>query len=515
MRHPLARTWSRTKTVAQRRLSTGQPPLDQPRVHPHLGIAHRPVSWDGMDPLHAAARTPLPPDRTRLADDTVALLRRLVRTACVNDGTPDSGQELAAVRVVQAFLGTALEHPDVTAEIVEPHAGRTSLIARLRGTDPHARSLALLGHLDVVPADASRWTHPPFDADVADGEIWGRGTVDMLTLTAAMVAVFRQAVLADPRPAGDLVLAVVADEEAGGGLGVEWIMAHRPDLLAVDDALTEQGGVLLDPARADSGITLGIGEKGSAPRRVHVRGVPGHGSVPRGARNAAGIAAEIVLHVLRAPAPVTILPHWESLVHGLRLGPQTTARLLDPATLDAALPALGPLAPLGHALTRMTVSPDIVRAGEKRNVIPGSATIDLDIRVLPGQTADDVAALLAGLLAPWHDLVTVTGDQFDAGSTSPVDTALCRAITRVFRRRHPDAVPAYSIGPGGSDGRFLRPRGTHVYGFGLFSRRLGLADFRERLHGIDERVDVDSVRLTADALAELVLGGADAAGEPA
>jgi acetylornithine deacetylase/succinyl-diaminopimelate desuccinylase-like protein len=468
-----------------------------------------------MDPLHAAARTPLPPDRTRLADDTVALLRRLVRTACVNDGTPDSGQELAAVRVVQAFLGTALEHPDVTAEIVEPHAGRTSLIARLRGTDPHARSLALLGHLDVVADGASRWTHPPFDADVADGEIWGRGTVDMLTLTAAMVAVFRQAVLAGPRPAGDLVLAVVADEEAGGGLGVEWIMTHRPDLLAVDDALTEQGGVLLDPARADSGITLGIGEKGSAPRRVHVRGVPGHGSVPRGARNAAGIAAEIVLHVLRAPAPVTILPHWESLVHGLRLGPQTTARLLDPATLDAALPALGPLAPLGHALTRMTVSPDIVRAGEKRNVIPGSATIDLDIRVLPGQTADDVAALLAGLLAPWHDLVTVTGDQFDAGSTSPIDTALCRAITRVFRRRHPDAVPAYSIGPGGSDGRFLRPRGTHVYGFGLFSRRLGLADFRERLHGIDERVDVDSVRLTADALAELVLGGADAAGEPA
>lgn len=446
------------------------------------------------------------PATAHLAADTTALLQRLIRNAAVNDGTAGSGDELTSVRTLQAFFGDLLDAPEVDVEIVEPRPGRASLIIRLRGADPQARSMLLLGHLDVVPADPAGWRHDPFAAEIAEGHVWGRGAIDMLTLTSSFAAVFRIA-LAHPelRPAGDLVFAALADEEAGGGWGAQWIIAHRPELLAADDALTEQGGVLLDRSSAHPGITLGVGEKGGAGRRLRITGIPGHGSVPWGSRNAAGIAAEIVLQLLREPAPPQILPHWVSLVHALQLGPDLEARLLDVDTLDAALPELGELAPLGHALTRMTISPNIVRAGGKHNVIPGSATVDLDIRVLPGQTAADVDEFLAQALAPWAGSVVVEGVGFQPGSTSPVDSALARRIAATFQRAYPGAVPAHVIGPGGSDGRFLRPQGTHVYGFGLFSRALGLAEFRRRLHGNDERVDLESIALTAHALADVVL----------
>lgn len=443
-------------------------------------------------------------DFSAMSQQSLELLQRLVRNAAVNDGTPDSGQELTSVRTLQAFLRDALEQPGVVSEIVEPHAGRASLIARIPGRDPNARSLCLLGHIDVVSADAEHWRHDPFGGELIDGEVWGRGTIDMLTLTAAMATVFRHAADPQHRPEGDLVLAAVADEESGGRYGAEWISEHRPDLLRTDEALTEQGGVLLRPESATSGITVGIGEKGQAARRLVVTGVPGHGSVPWGSRNAAGIAAEIVLELLQNPAPPVVQPHWVSLVHALQLDADLTERLLDPARLDGALPALGPLAPLGHALTRVTVSPNIVRAGEKHNVIPGTATVDLDIRVLPGQTPEDVDGLLERLLKPWSDCVRITGDQFSPGNITPTDTAMYARILKVFRHHYPDAVPASVIGPGGSDGRFLRPMGTNVYGFGLFSKQIDVAEFRRRLHGNDERVDVESVRLTTTALAELV-----------
>ncbi|SJM59404.1 M20/M25/M40 family metallo-hydrolase [Gulosibacter sp. 10] len=446
-----------------------------------------------------------PKPELSLTDQTVKLLQALIRNAAVNDGTPDSGNEIASVRTLDAFFGKALDVPGIQSEVVDPHPGRSSLIVRVPGRDPSARSLLLIGHLDVVPVETAGWRRGPFSGEIVDGEVWGRGAVDMLTLTAAMAAVTKQAIAQRSRLRGDLVFAAVADEETGGDYGTGWITRNRPDLLRADDALTEQGGMLIDPSRPDSGITLGIGEKGRSPRRIHVTGVPGHGAVPWGSRSAAEIAAEIVLHLLRNPAPPVILPYWRSFVHALGVDADLTAALLDPARVDAALPRLDDLAALGHALTRMTVSPNIVRAGDKLNVIPGEATIDLDIRVLPGQTAAEVDEWLQRTLAPWRESIRVTGSLFEPGNISPTDTGLYSRIITVFREQYPEALPAAVIGPGGSDGRFLRAQGTNVYGFGLYSPRLPLAEFRGRLHANNERVDLESIDLTTRALAKIVL----------
>lgn len=439
-----------------------------------------------------------------LAAETTSLLQALIRNAAVNDGTADSGNEILSVRTLQAYFGEVLSSPLVTTEVVEPHPGRGSLIVRVAGQDTSARSLLLLGHLDVVPVEKAGWTHGPFSGEIVDGEVWGRGAIDMLTLTAAMAVVTKRAIESDVGPRGDLVFAAVADEEAGGDFGTAWIAEHRPELLRADDALTEQGGVLLDPSRHDSGITIGIGEKGRAPRRIHITGVPGHAAVPWGSHSAARTASEIVLKLLDNPAPPAVLPYWQSFVHALHLDNDMTEALLDPVRLDAALPRLGALAGLGHALTHMTVSPNVVRAGDKLNVIPGEATIDVDIRVLPGQTEEDVTEWLEHVLSPWRDVIRLSGSEFTAGNVSPTGTDLYNRVLAVFRKYYPAAIPAIGIGPGGSDGRFLRALGTNVYGFGLFSRRLPLLEFRNRLHAHNERVDLESVDLTTRALTDVV-----------
>ena len=468
---------------------------------------HRPENETPSNGSVAAA-TPTDADgggaeRGILAGQAVELLRELIRNACVNDGTAASGHEERSVKTLERFFaGSGIDH-----EIVEPAPGRQSLIARIPGRDPGAPSLALVGHLDVVPADASAWRHDPFGGELIGDEIWGRGAVDMLTLTASMAVVARLAASPEHRPEGDLVFAAVADEEAGGTYGVKWIVEHRPELLDVDAGLTEQGGVhMYRQPSAHPPLTLGVGEKGSAPRRLRITGVPGHGSVPFGSRNAAGIAAEVILHLLQHPAPPQSLPYWQNFVQALRLSGDVEARLLDPERLDGALEALGDLRALGHALTRMTVSPNIVVAGDKRNTIPGSALIELDIRVIPGQTSDDVDRFLRESLAPWGEAVAVEGDAFTPASLSSSDTDLYRRIVEEFRRVYPGAVPAAIIGPGGSDGRFLRARGAEVYGFGLFSDAIDLGAFRRRLHANDERIDLRSVALTVEALRNVVLG---------
>jgi acetylornithine deacetylase/succinyl-diaminopimelate desuccinylase-like protein len=441
-----------------------------------------------------------------LGDETAALLQQLIRQACVNDGTPASGQEMRNVAVLQEyFAGTGIAY-----EIVEPAPGRGNLVARILGTDPEAPTVALVGHLDVVPAtEPELWTHDPFGGELIDGVVWGRGAVDMLGLTAAFAVVTKHIAASGEPTAGDLVFAAVADEEAGGKYGAGWLAANRPELISTDYALTENGGIVLGTGDAP-GVTLTVGEKGGAPRVLTVRGKPGHGSVPWRSKNAAALAGEIVSRIAKSPGEPVVLEHWREFVGASGFDEALTAKLLDPTSLNGALDELGPLAGYAHAITHMTVSPNVLTAGDKANVIPGTATVVLDIRLLPGQDAGDVDGYLAETIGDLLDggemEVEVAAPFTAAASASPARSAFSDQIERAVGEHYPGAHLVPMVMPGGTDGRHLRALGATTYGFGLFTRAWDMATFRSVFHGRDERVDVASLGLTAETLYSVLRG---------
>lgn len=428
-----------------------------------------------------------------LAQQTTQLLQELIRNAAVNDGTPDSGHEHRQVRTLQRFFeGSGLE-----GVVIEPHPGRASLIIRIEGTDPSAPSLALVGHTDVVPVEPSGWSRDPFAGEIVDGVLWGRGAIDMLNLTAAYAVVTRAIATGAFRPRGDLVFAAVADEESGSRFGVGWLTEHRLDLIDADYVLTESGGAHAGP-RPHLGVM--VGEKGGAGRLLRVTGAPGHGSAPWGSRNAAVIAAEAVTRLSRHRGTTVITPQWRAYAEALDLHPETQALLTDPERFYDGLPGLGALGGFAHASTHTTISPTIVRAGEKGNVIPGTATVQLDIRLLPDVTREDVEGLIREALGDLIEHIEIEGDWFGESTASPLDTPLFDALGSAARRAYPSAELLPMLGVGGTDGRFYRRRGIPAYGFGVLSERWDYGTFRRLFHGNDERIDLDSIALTVDAL---------------
>ena len=432
--------------------------------------------------------------------ETVELLRELVRAACVNDGSESSGQEVRAVRVLQRFFADAdaAAGGRLETHVFESAPGRASLVARVRGTDPEAPALGLIGHLDVVPASPEHWSRDPFGGDLIDGEVWGRGTVDMLYLTAAFAAVTREVALAADPPRGDLVLLAVADEEAGSDYGLKWLLREHPEAVAITEALSESGGM-----RMGSHVAIDVAEKGSAGRRLVVRGTPGHASIPYGAESAAVRAGQVLRRLALVEPAIELGELWRPFVEARIAAPELAERLLDPVRIDAALPELGGIAGYAHAVSRITISPTVLRSGQAHNVIPDEATIDLDIRTLPGTTDEQIDELLDELLGDLADGVEVRYLRGWAASASPVDNPLFVAVCEAIAAT--DGSPVVPImAAGGSDSRLVREVGVPSYGFGLLSSQWSYERYRERIHAHDERIDVLSVELTLGALRRVV-----------
>ena len=239
------------------------------------------------------------PNPTRTGE-TIELLRTMIRNECVNDGTPESGDETRNADLLETFL----EGAGLDVERYEPLPGRGSIVARIEGSDPDAPSLCLMGHTDVVPVSPEGWHHDPFGGelirnDEGHDEVWGRGAIDMLNLTSSMAVAFRHLARTGFRPKGDLIYFGVADEEAGGVWGAEWMFDHHPDAVDADFVLTELGGWSSVDDHGQRHVTVNVGEKGLAWRRLRITGTPGHGSAPFAADNAIIKAAEIVVDVLQ------------------------------------------------------------------------------------------------------------------------------------------------------------------------------------------------------------------------
>ncbi len=436
------------------------------------------------------------------ANDAVDLAAALIRNGCVNTGDPDSGNEIRSVRTIQDYLGA----PGV---VVEPHPRRASVVYRIAGHDPSAPRLLMIPHLDVVPADAAAWSTDPFAGHIADGFLWGRGAVDMLNLTGAMVAVFgaiQRGAL--PPPAGDLVLACVADEEAGGALGAGHLVDEHWDLVACDAVLTEVAAPAIT-TESGSAIPVTVSEKGPAWQRLTATGIAGHGSQPHGRSNAVLTLASAFDAIGSEPQPIAITDEWRAFVPYLPVSESVRAMLVDPDQVDEAISILATddaaLARWVHACTHLTLSPNVMSGGTKSNVVPASATGEVDVRLLPGQDRSDILDHLRKILGPEaFEELAIEPVLDDPANTSPTEGPLWDAIAAATADHLPDADLAPTMTPVTTDARFFRARGIPAYGVGLFDDRITLPEMLAMFHGADERVGVASIRSTAAFLASVI-----------
>jgi acetylornithine deacetylase/succinyl-diaminopimelate desuccinylase-like protein len=422
------------------------------------------------------------------------LLRTMIRNACVNDDTVGSGQETRNVQALEDYLAGA----GLAGQRYEAAPGRTSLVARIEGRDRRAPTLLLMGHTDVVPANPAGWRRDPFGGELVDGIVWGRGATDMLNLTATMAVAVRRLAASGFRPRGTLIYLAVADEEAGGTHGAAHLTTHAHDAVRADYVITESGGVPV-PTPSGPALPLTVGEKGVNWRRLVVRGTPGHGSRPFRTDNALVTAAEAVRRVARYQPAARILEVWRRYVQGLGLDPELGAALTDPErVLDAAarMDSLG-LAQMAHASTHTTFSPNMTRGGSKVNTVPDRVEVDVDIRALPGVTPAEVDGMLDEALGELRSRVTVEALVRQEGSLTSPDTPLGDALARVTQALVPGSRIVPRLTTGATDARFFRWQGIPAYGFGLHSPRIPHAEYPLMFHGNDERVDVESLRLSA------------------
>jgi acetylornithine deacetylase/succinyl-diaminopimelate desuccinylase-like protein len=427
------------------------------------------------------------------------LLAALIRNECVNDGTPESGHEARSVATLQAYLGAS-------GDVFETEPGRRSVLYRVPGRSAGAPRLALLGHLDVVPANPSTWTHDPFGGERHDGFIWGRGAVDMLNQTAAMAAVFRRYLSGEwPALPGDLLFLAVADEEAGGLLGAGYLVEHHWEAVACEYLLTEIGAPHI---ATPSGPALPVtrAEKGPQWKRLRAAGTPGHASQPYGARSALRPIAEAATLLGGSATPVGISPEWRDFVAGLGLPEEEQDALLDPDRIDDTIDRIAVEDPgyarWVHACTHLTVTPTVLHAGVKANVIADRAELEVDARALPGQDVAAVHDHFRKVLGPGlSDEIEIEDVLSFPATSSPASGPLWDAIDRTHRDLVPAGRLVPAIIPVATDARFFRARGTVAYGVAAFDDRVDFGDLLAMFHGNDERVSERSLELTADLFA--------------
>lgn len=420
------------------------------------------------------------------------LLQALIRNACVNDGTIESGHEIRSVELLRHYL----EGGGLDIETYESAPGRANLVARIEGSDPTAPALLLMGHTDVVPVNESHWQRDPFGGELHNGEVWGRGAVDMLNITSSMAVAMKHLAQEGFRPRGTLIYFAVADEEAMGHHGAKWMVENNLDAVAADYVITESGGIPL-PSPAGLKLPVLVGEKGVLHTKITVGGTAGHGSQPYKTDNALLTAALAVRRIGEFKPATQIHDVWRRFIESMGYPDEITQPLLSETGLDDALAFLPTgMARQFHACTHNTFAPTIIHGGQKINIIPDSVELEIDIRTLPGQTSTDVLAELHLALGDLADDVVIEIVENEESTQSPIATPLWDSLARVTQRWYPESETVPFLTVGATDARFFRRRNSVAYGFGLFSEKITFEKYGSMFHGDDERIDTASLGLS-------------------
>jgi acetylornithine deacetylase/succinyl-diaminopimelate desuccinylase-like protein len=413
-----------------------------------------------------------------LRDEVTGVLQDLIRLDTVNP----PGNETVAAEYLRGYL----ERSGVACELYARIPERASLVARIpgRGEGP---SLLFLSHTDTVLADASEWRVDPWSGALLDGEVWGRGALDMKGQVAASAVAIASLAREGFEPAGDLIFAAAADEEVGDDYGLSWLCEAHPEAVRADYAINEGAGERLELG-GRAFYLCSTAEKTSAPFLLSVHGRSGHASIPGIADNALLKAARHLgnLEKLR-PEPV-LTPEVEALLRAV------TGRSVTAEDALALARSIGPIAvSLVEPLLSLTVSPTMIRASQKRNVVPALCEVTVDCRLLPGQTTSEAEALIRTALGKGdYDLAWI---QAQGGTRSPFDGPLWDAVESFVADVEPEARVVPVCVAGFTDSHWLREAfGTVAYGF--FPARAMDPELAARLvHSADERVPVDDLEL--------------------
>ncbi len=411
----------------------------------------------------------------RLDREVVELTRDLIRL----DTSNPPGRETPAAEMLAEYLRGA----GVECELVGPDPDRLNVVGRVIGTGS-SPSIMLMGHIDVVPAPVADWTVPPFDAVVRDGQLVGRGAVDMKGEVAARAAAVAELARRGEPPAGDVVFVAESDEEANvSDVGMSWLVRERPDVRC-DFAINEGGGSLLELADGRRVVTVSVGEKQVSSLRLRVHGSAAHASVPAFGDNP----------VRHAAAASELLLGYEPLASTVPAIARALERLGAPPAPDEAVewaaaqhPLLADMLP---AMTRMTVTPTGLHTFEPANVIPPYADVTCDCRALPGQTEADVHRHVAVALGDRFEYELELLEPLQGGTESRIDTPLYGVIERYVADRLPGAELLPLVTPGFTDSHWVRKAGgTVAYGFApVFST--DPSAYARAAHAADESLDL-------------------------
>ncbi len=427
--------------------------------------------------------------------ETTSYLQDLIRI----DTTNPPGNETRAAE----YLAGVFKREGIEPIVLESAPGRGNIIARLKG-DGRAAPFLMMAHLDVVPAEPDKWTHPPFDGKIVNGYLWGRGALDTKQLATMELMVMLWLKRESQSLARDVIFMGNADEEAGGKLGAGWLVQHHPDLIRAEYAINEGGGFGIE-FWGHKFFTCQTGEKGTARFAMRTRGRSGHASQPH-ADNAVLKLADAIQKIGAAKFPLHVTPTVRVFFDGVaaKLGQPYAAQLaalLDPKQYDAVmqrLPIDASMRSMIYAMLHNTVTPTMLNAGTKINVIPSVAEAKCDARLLPGFTADDLLGELRPILG---HAVEIEFQDHTPGREADHRTPLFETIARVMARHVPDAPVLPYLVVGATDARHVTKLGTRVYGF---CPMLAPMEELDTVHGHNERLSIDNLMFGARVLYDVV-----------
>ena len=431
-------------------------------------------------------------------DEVVEICRDLIRLDTTNTGDTDTG---AGERAAAEYVAGKLAEVGLEPVVLESAPGRTSVVTRFPGTppaggEPVRAALLVHGHLDVVPADPVEWSRHPFSGEISDGYLWGRGAVDMKDFDAMVLAVVRAMRREGRTPPRDLVLAFLADEEAGGRLGAHWLVDHHPDLFeGCTEAIGEVGGFSYTISPDLRLYLVETAEKGIAWLRLHARGRPGHGSMIHD-DNAVTALAEAVARLGRHRFPVIVT---DTVRRFLEEVSEALGLELDPDQPEQAIAKLGTIAPIIGSTIRNTANPTRLAAGYKENVIPSRASATIDCRTLPGQH-ETFPDQLREVIGPNIEVEFV---QRQPAVETTFTGALVEAMAAALRAEDAGARAVPYMLSGGTDAKAFSRLGIRCFGFAPLRLPPDL-NFSALFHGIDERVPVDGLRFGVRVLDRLL-----------